>query len=162
VSDAEADPNDELGHMLREYRESENGHHLDKTLPDRTMPSTPNRRRCDRAIWAGLGRLPDTRKDIPTIVVEFVSESKSDAQRDYELKRDEYLRAGVVEYWIIDRFQRVMTVYTRGDFGPVQKIITERQTYRTRLLPGFGLPLKRLLAEADNWPLRRRRERGKS
>jgi Uma2 family endonuclease len=159
VADAEADPNDELGHLLRTYGESKNGHHLDKTLPERDVRGEKNRRRCDRAIWAGLGRLPDTRKDIPTIVVEFVSESKRDAIRDYEHKRDEYLEAGVVEYWVIDRFQRTMTVFTRGSFGPSQQIINERQTYRTPLLPAFELPLTKLLAQADNWPLKRPRKR---
>lgn len=159
TSDAEADPNDELGHLLRNYRDSKHGHHLDKTLPERDVRGGKNRRRCDRAIWAGLGRLPDTSKDIPTIVVEFVSASKRDASRDCELKRDEYLSLGVVEYWVVDRFRRTMTVFTRGDFGPVHQIVTERETYRTKLLPGFALPLKRLLSEADNWPLKRSRKR---
>ena len=34
------------------------------------------------------------RKDIPAIIIEFVSEKRSDALRDYEAKRDEYLAAG--------------------------------------------------------------------
>ncbi len=92
VGDAEADPNDELGHLLRTYQATSPGEQaLDKTMPERYVPGTPNRRRCDRAIWAGLGRLPDTQHDAPAIVVEFVSSSRRDALRDYEEKRDEYL-----------------------------------------------------------------------
>ncbi len=161
VSDAEADPNDELGRLLRNYGDSPHGHHLDKTLPERDVRGPKNRRRCDRAIWAGLGRLPDTSKDIPTIVVEFVSESKRDAIRDYESKRDEYLAVGVKEYWIIDRFHRTLTVFTQGTFGPASSIFTEREAYKTPLLPGFVLPLKKILAESDNWPLKRPRKRKK-
>ncbi len=54
VSDAEADPNDDLGHMLRTFKEFHPlGGVLDRTMPERTVPGTPNRRRCDRAIWTG-------------------------------------------------------------------------------------------------------------
>src|SRR5262249_50543133 len=98
-----------------------------------------------------LGRTPDEAKDIPSIVVEFVSKRRRDAVRDYEAKRDEYLAAGVREYWVIDRFRRLMTVYRRGVAGPTCDIVTESQTYRTDLLPGFVLPLSRVLAKADQW-----------
>src|SRR5271165_655921 len=51
VSDAEADPNDELGHLLRTYKETgPQGSILDATMPERFVPGTPNRRRCDRAV----------------------------------------------------------------------------------------------------------------
>ena len=149
VREAEASPNEDLGFLLRTYQETHpNGSSLDFTLNERTVPTTANRRRCDRAIWAGLGRLPDTAKDVPTIVVEFVSAGRRYATRDYEHKRDEYRAAGVREYWIIDRFRRIMTVY-RG--GPVQQVVVENQTYQTETLPGFVLPLARLLSRDDQW-----------
>ena len=129
------------------------------TMPERTVPGTPNRRRCDRAIWVGLGRLPDTTRDVPAIVIEFVSSRRRDAVRDYEEKRDEYLAAGVKEYWIVDRFRRIMTVYRKGLAGPTYDIVTETQSYETGLLPGFLLPLSRLLAKADDWTRARRRRR---
>ncbi|MFX3707999.1 Uma2 family endonuclease, partial [Streptococcus suis] len=71
--------------------------------------------------------------------------------RDYETKRDEYLQAGVREYWIIDRFVRTMTVYSPGDDTFQVQVVTENEIYHTPLLPGFELPLARLLAEADKW-----------
>lgn len=152
VNIGEADLNDELGHLLRTYREtSPQGKALDRTAPERYVPGTPNRRRCDRAVWAGLGRVPDVDRDVPVIAVEFVSSAKRDSLRDYEAKRDEYLAAGVQEYWIIDRFRRIMTVYRKGLAGPTYEIVTETQSYRTELLPGFVLPLSGLLAKADDW-----------
>jgi Uma2 family endonuclease len=158
VGAAEADPNDELGFLLRTYRGSHpQGQALDATMPERTVPGTPHRRRCDRAVWAGLGRLPETSCDVPAIVIEFVSVSRSDALRDYEQKRDEYLEAGVKEYWIIDRFRRIMTVYRPGLMGPTYQVVAESQTYRTDLLPGFELPLARLLGRADLWIRQRKR-----
>jgi len=160
AGDAEADPNDELGRLLRNYIESSSKQEdFGLTMPERTVPGTPNRRRCDRAIWVGLGRLPDTTQDVPAIVIEFVSSRRRDAVRDYEEKRDEYLAAGVKEYWIIDRFRRVMTVYRKGLAGPTYDIVTETQSYETGLLPGFVLPLSRLLAKADDWTRARRQRR---
>ena len=156
VANAEVDPNEDLGYLLRLYQDNHpKGSVIDASLHERTVPGTPNRRRCDRAIWVGLGRLPDTDVDVPAIIVEFVSGQKRDFIRDYEQKRDEYLAAGVKEYWIIDRFRRIMTVYRPGIAGPTSDIVTETLTYTTRLLPGFELPLARLLARADRWKKRK-------
>ena len=98
-------------------------------------------------IWAGLGRKPKA-SETPTIVVEFVSKRKRDRERDYRTKRAEYLSAGVKEYWVIDRFRRTMTVYRRDGS---EHVVREGETYRTSSLPGFELPLARLLAAADRW-----------
>src|SRR5450432_1229757 len=74
----EVDPNEELGHMLRTYGESHpQGKFLDKTLPERYVKTGRNRRKADRVIWAGLGRLP-RKAETPTVVVEFVSSRKRD------------------------------------------------------------------------------------
>ncbi len=147
-SEAESDPNEELGHLLREYGESHPGATLDKTLSERYVRTADSRRRADRVIWAGLGRLPDPRRDAPTIAVEFVSRRKRDKRRDYGEKRREYLAVGVGEYWIIDRFRRTMTVYRAGER---ETVVPENGTYRTDLLPGFELELARLFAVADEW-----------
>ena len=147
----ERDPNEELGHWLRSYQESHpQGDSLDFTVSEQTVHIGPHRRRVDRAIWAGLGRLPQP-DEPPTIAVEFVSEGRRSRQREYQIKRDEYRSAGVREYWIIDRFARRLTVcrFTRGK--TTSKAIQEQQTYSTPLLPGFELPLASLLALMDRW-----------
>jgi Uma2 family endonuclease len=150
-SEEEVDPNEELGRWLRNYREAHpQGSSLNKTLFERTVRTRTNRRRADRLIWAGLGRLP-RRNELPTIVVEFVSPGKRDRRRDYEEKRDEYLGIGVREYWVIDRFQRTLTVFTRQGGKIRKRVVREKQTYTTDLLPGFELPLAKLLALADEW-----------
>jgi Uma2 family endonuclease len=143
-------PNDRLGYLLQFYQDHHpQGAALDLTVPEHSIRTPDSRRRADRVIWTGLGRLPDTRRDQPTIAIEFVSASRRDFLRDYIAKRDEYLRVGVLEYWIIDRFRRRMTV-VRGGTDPVTEIvISEQETYTTPLLPGFALPLAQLLAAAD-------------
>jgi Uma2 family endonuclease len=151
-SEAEASPNDELGAMLRQHRrEHPQGAALDETLPERYVGTSTGRRRADRVIWVGLGRRPDPAVDIPAIAVEFVSASRRDRRRDYEEKRREYREAGVIEYWIIDRFRRIMTVYRDRPEGPGEVVVQEHESYRTPLLPGFELPLARLLSAADRW-----------
>jgi Uma2 family endonuclease len=150
-SESERDPNEELGYFLRDYREKHPGSTLDKTLPEQYLHTADSRRRADRVIWAGLDRVPNLETDVPTIVVEFVSKSKRDRQRDYEEKRHEYLALGVSEYWIIDRFRRTLTVYRRPPAEPTEQVVEAAGTYRTDLLPGFELALARLFAVADDW-----------
>ena len=89
---------------------------------------------------------------VPTIVIEIVSEGS--ATRDYEEKPPEYLAFGVQEYWIVDRFQRRMTVLTRyrGRWRP--KVVKPTgKPYATPHLPGFTLVLR------PSSPYRDRRQR---
>lgn len=148
-SEGERDPNGELDFMLRIYGRSDpRGAALDATLFEQQLETSAGLRRADRVIWCGLGRRPDPIKDVPAIVVEFVSDSTRDRRRDYEEKRREYAAIGVKEYWIIDRFRRTMTV-CRGTEMPL--ILRESETFTTHLLPGFELPLARLMEVADRW-----------
>jgi Uma2 family endonuclease len=147
----ENDPNQELGHWLLTYRDQHpKGSALDHTAHEWEVKTRNTRRRADRVIWAGLGRLP-RRNETPTIIVEFVSSGKRNRERDYEAKRKEYRAIRVKEYWIIDRFERTLTVFS-AMAGKSPKVIRENQTYKTELLPGFELPLAPLLALADRWP----------
>lgn len=149
---SERDPNEELGHWLRNYKSNHpRGAALDFTIHEHTLMTLQNRRRADRVIWAGLGRRPQP-TELPTIIVEFVGARRRDRLRDYEVKRDEYLELGIKEYWVIDRFQRTMTVFTLWGGRTRKKVIRESQTYKTKVLPGFELPLAELLALADRWP----------
>jgi Uma2 family endonuclease len=148
----ERDPNEELGRALRNYGDSLSGRgFFNGTLPEHTIKVFDDRRRADRVIWAGLGRQPK-KGETPTIIVEFVSAGKRARQRDYEEKREEYLAVGVQEYWIIDRFQRTLTVYTKQGRTFQKRVVKEKQVYTTDRLPGFELPLAHLLAVADRWP----------
>jgi len=145
----ERGPNEELGFLLGTYQQSHpQGSALDLTLPESYVRTPDSRRRADRSIWTGLGRLPDERRDVPSITVEFVSEGRRDRERDYVVKRAEYLATGIREYWIIDRFAGQMTVIRRGaSEGEDQPeiVITADGSYSTPLLPGFELPLRQLL-----------------
>jgi Uma2 family endonuclease len=148
----ETGPNELLGFYLLSYKllHSE-GAALSDTLPQQYVRVQGSRRLADRVIWAGLGRMPDLAADVPTIAVEFVSAGRRNWRRDYQEKRREYLQAGVREYWITDRFQRTMTVVRQSPAEPEEVVIPEPDLYRTPLLPGFELPLAKVLEAADRW-----------
>ncbi len=83
---------------------------------------------------------PPTGKDpwsrwVPQIVVEIVSVGSED--RDYVEKREEYLRAGVREYWILDaNLKRLLVLKRAGDVWE-EVVVPAGKSYRTRLLPGL-------------------------
>jgi Uma2 family endonuclease len=145
----ERGPNQDLGHLLLLYQDQHpRGSSLDATLPEHLIRTRSSRRRADRVIWAGLGRQPDPRRDKPTIAVEFVSKGKRNRQRDYLEKKKEFLAAGIAEYWVIDCFRRILTVYRKVK---AELVVTENKIHSTPLLPGFVLPLARILEIADRW-----------
>ena len=147
----ERDPNEELGRWLRNYQESHpQGSAPDATIGEETIETKRNRRRADRVIWAGLGRLPGPNEP-PTIIIELVSKGKINQERDYIAKRAEYREIGVKEYWIIDRFAKTMTVCRFAADRDQELVIAADQTYATTLLPGYELPLRRLLELAERW-----------
>ncbi|MBM79633.1 MAG: hypothetical protein CMJ78_03440 [Planctomycetaceae bacterium] len=150
-SKKERGPNELLARLLGNFQEDHvNGSTLDDTLSEETITTNENRRRVDRAIWTGLGRvLVDG--DIPSIIVELVSPGKRNLKRDYEEKRDEFLEIGVQEYWVIDRFARTMTVFRPGKRRALKKVYDEDAVYKTSLLLGFELPLADLFARADRY-----------
>jgi Uma2 family endonuclease len=72
---------------------------------------------------------------IASIVLEIVT--KGSEQRDYFLKREEYLDFGIREYWILDAFKREMLVLRRSAGAWVEEVVRPPKLYRTPLLPGF-------------------------
>ena len=144
-------PNEYLGHLLLTYKEQHaNGMLLDRATFEKQVRTSAGFRVCDRALWIGFGRKIKVRKDVPTIIIEFVSKGKRAYLRDYDEKRNEYLTIGVKEYWVIDRFREQMTVYFAPPATPDHRVVARSEKiYATPLLPGFELPLDKLLTLAE-------------
>lgn len=76
------------------------------------------------------------------LVIEVVSGSKTDRERDLVDKRHDYALAGIPEYWIVDPQEELITVLKlegpeygeHGRFGP-------GDTATSALLPGFVVPV---------------------
>src|SRR4051812_34642107 len=105
------------------------------------LPGMISDRHPDQAIYLDPqppGDSPWTRW-IPHIVVEIVSEGGE--ERDYVVKREEYLRAGVREYWIIDPIRRELRILSREGDVWAETVFKEDAVYRTPLLPGLEVRL---------------------
>lgn len=140
----ETDPNEELGHWIRNFQESHPGI-VNKTLYEQYIYTNNSRRRADRLIWAGYGESFDVDEDLPTIAVEFVAQRRRDQLRDYEHKRSEYLALGIAEYWVFNRFARNLTIFRPATAGPEVQLVSDQEIYHPTLMPGFELPVGKLL-----------------
>ena len=87
------------------------------------------------------------------LVMEVVSDSPADRQRDYEQKLIDYAAAKVAEYWIVDRERKVVIVH--GLVGGAYSVLGEYirgQIAASRLLEGFAIDVAALFAAAENIP----------
>ncbi len=82
---------------------------------------------------------------VPELVFEIVSPGRANRRRDYDEKRDEYERIGVLEYIIVDRFDHEVTVLRLVDGQYQEQILKPSDTYRTPLLPGLEIPLQSII-----------------
>ncbi len=81
------------------------------------------------------------------LVVEVVSEGEENRRRDIETKRQEYARARIPEYWIVDPENQRVTVLVlkeakyreHGVFGP-------GETATSAILPGLAVAIADLFA----------------
>jgi Uma2 family endonuclease len=83
---------------------------------------------------------------IPTIVVEVVS--RGGRKRDFVAKREEYLRMGVREYWILDPEKRQMHALVRQGDTWEEIVVPANRVYRTAFLPGLVVRPGELLGPA--------------
>jgi Uma2 family endonuclease len=83
----------------------------------------------------------------PDLVVEVISFSAANEQRDREAKRRLYSRRGVQEYWIADWRAETVEVYRRRDaeLRLVQTLL-RGDTLASPLLPGFSCVIDGLFA----------------
>jgi len=81
----------------------------------------------------------------PSIVFEIVSPGAEARERDYVTKREEYLRFGLLEYWILDLELRRVTVLLRDGDAWAERVFDDGQVARGLALTGFAVPV------ADLW-----------
>lgn len=101
------------------------------------VPGMQSDRHPDQAVYLTpppKGKRPWTRW-VPSVVVEILS--RGGEHRDLVEKREEYLRAGVSEYWVLDPFGRRLIVLRRMGDTWAEAIIPAGGTYRTELFPGL-------------------------
>lgn len=103
--------------------------------PDFAYYSTADAARIDLVANRVLG--------VPTLVVEVVSED--DEERDTVTKREEYARAGIQHYWIVDPQRRTVLALVLQDTAyAVAGEFSGDAILTSALFPGLELPLARL------------------
>jgi Uma2 family endonuclease len=79
----------------------------------------------------------------PTLAVEILSEG--DENRDLVDKRDEYARAGIPHYWILDPVTRtITTLVMRGNAYEVERVFGSGERFTSSLFPGLSVPVAAL------------------
>jgi Uma2 family endonuclease len=92
-------------------------------------------------------RMGENYSDGADLVMEVVSGSASDRQRDLVKKRAEYARAGIPEYWIVDPEEGQIIVLTLdGNDYAEHGIFARGEQATSKLLPGFGVDVTAALA----------------
>lgn len=87
------------------------------------------------------------------LVMEVVSDSPADRQRDYEQKLIDYAEAKVWECWIIDPERQAVVVHQlTGDQYSVHGEYGRGQVAISALLAGFGVDVGALFATAESIP----------
>ena len=78
----------------------------------------------------------------PDLVIEVISEGVENERRDRTVKRQAYSKFGVVEYWVVDRYQATIEVYrlVQGQLDLVTTL-TNNDKLTTPLLPSFTCQL---------------------
>jgi len=108
------------------------------------MPEMVSGRNPDLAV-ALLGTPLDENDDRPPLLcIEVVSEGNEARTRDYVTKREEYLAFGLLEYWIVDRFERRVTVLRRRGDSWIETIFRDNQVASGLVLPGFNVSVSDL------------------
>ncbi|HEV3449437.1 MAG TPA: Uma2 family endonuclease [Gemmataceae bacterium] len=111
-------------------------------------------------LWAGKYREPDILYVRPErignlrgqpygadLAMEVVSDSEEDRKRDLIIKREEYARAGIREYWIIDPQQQSITVLVLdGEIYREHGIFARGMQATSVLLNGFSVLVEAVFA----------------
>lgn len=80
--------------------------------------------------------------------------SRSSIERDYVIKREEYLAFGLLEYWIVDPIERKVTVLARDGDVWAEQVVRSNQAIPSLVLPEFQSTVDKLWLgiEADDEP----------
>ncbi len=102
--------------------------------PDLVFMRTENATRIRPDFWSGAD-----------LVMEVVSDD--DRRRDLEIKRAEYAKAGIPEYWIVDpQLGRITVLATEDSTYVVSGEYSRGDVAQSRLLPGFSIEVDRVFA----------------
>jgi Uma2 family endonuclease len=84
------------------------------------------------------------------LAIEVVSEGDENRRRDLVIKRDEYARAGVTEYWIVDpQEQHIIVLTLEGSTYRVHGEFAPGVTATSLMFPGFSINVSDAFAAGE-------------
>jgi Uma2 family endonuclease len=92
--------------------------------------------------WRGFRRA--------SMAFEVVSKGAKSRERDYVTKRAEYLAYGLLEYWIVDPWEKMVTVLVRDGDSWREQVYRDDQLAEGLVLPGFTIRVSDLWAEIED------------
>lgn len=117
-------------------------------------PTDPDRVRKPDAAYISFATLPRARykrdgfcETVPDVVAEVVS--PNDTVREVDNKRQEWLRAGVKEVWVLN--PDLSTIHVYQNTGGIA-FLGKNDTLSTPLLPGFAVSVAELFLVPDEPP----------
>jgi Uma2 family endonuclease len=84
---------------------------------------------------------------LPALAADVVS--RGSVKRDYEIKREEYLAYGLLEYWIVDPLKRIVTVLTRRGDTWDEAVFRDEQVIVSLVLPGLTTAVAELWLDIE-------------
>ena len=86
---------------------------------------------------------------LPILVVEILSAASRDRIRDLQLKRHAYLRLDMPEYWIVDRKERCVHLWSRNSDAEQETVETDVLCWQPRTaLEPFEITIDQLFPYA--------------
>lgn len=102
---------------------------------------------CDRS-RKKKGRYGEYIEGAPEFVIEIIS--KSTGRYDYNDKKDNYIKYGVKELWLVDLPKDKITVYANNDaIGVIETKYTFSDMIESKIFPGLSIDFKEILKMAD-------------
>lgn len=84
------------------------------------------------------------------LVMEVPSRGRKNRERDLEIKRREYAKAKIPEYWIVDPTTKTITVLTlSGKTYKVHGVFKEGDEATSKLLKGFKVAVSEVFAAGE-------------
>ena len=114
-----------------------------------TLPGLVSGRNPDLAVVFSEPHKHRRLRGRPALVAEVVSARSGD--RDYRVKREEYLAYGALEYWIVDFLARRFTLLTRDGDVWREAIISADQAIPSIILPGLATTVGGLWAGLESY-----------
>jgi Uma2 family endonuclease len=117
------------------------------------IPELESDRHPDLGVILRDSALDDRGRRRAALAIEVVSPGSASRRRDYEEKREEYLAFGLREYWIVDPFQRQVTVlFSRGDAANAaweERVVRGDEAIPSELLPSFVCRVSAIWVDAE-------------